>query len=41
MTDDRDEVDRLIAEADELRDRAEQLQEEQQSGVAAAAEPAV
>ena len=33
-TDDRDEVDRLIAEADELRDRAEQLQEEQQSGAA-------
>ena len=36
-TDDRDEVDRLIAEADELRDRAEQLQEEQQSGAAPAA----
>ena len=33
-TDDRDEVDRLIAEADELRDRAEQLQEQQQSGAA-------
>ncbi len=36
-TDDRDEVDRLIAEADELRNRAEQLQEEQQSGTAPAA----
>lgn len=36
-TDDRDEVDRLIEEADELRDRAEQLQEEQQSGAAPAA----
>ncbi len=36
-TDDRDEVDSLIAEADELRDRAEQLQEEQQSGTAPAA----
>ena len=36
-TDDRDEVDSLIAEADELRDRAEQLQEEQQSGTAAPA----
>lgn len=36
-TDDRDEVDSLIAEADELRDRAEQLQEEQQSGAAAPA----
>ena len=37
-TDDRDEVDRLIAEADELRSRAEQLQEEQQSGTAPAAD---
>ncbi len=36
-TNDRDEVDRLIAEADELRNRAEQLQEEQQSGTAPAA----